>query len=143
MIKKLEDRARGLSHSGFLNSTASAKDKELEAALRATLSKEHMLREQEEAEINADAGQINAQRQEIAQDRGIIADQEKQIAALDQETKNLINTVCQRGKVHVDLPKQVFTIVKPITFKPDMKTAPPPEFDDPITAKEILGDLAL
>jgi len=146
-VEKLHARVRGLNHSMLLEETKTqGTSKEKEAAIRAMLSKEQELaaldKELREAESEVAEGE-----KELKEQRKIIATQKAEIKFLSAVDQSAIKEICNKGKVHVDLEKQLFKFVEPIEFKaeyitPDMEEAPPAEFDNPAAAKDIIGDLA-
>jgi len=146
-IEKLHARVRGLHHSFVMWEAKHSKDKEKEQALRAMLNKEEQVLAEYDNAADDAALRLEAGAQELKKDRAIIATQKAEIKFLSAEEKALINDIIRRGRVHVDLEKQVFKFAQPIEFAaeyitPDMDEAPPARFANPALAREIIGDLA-
>jgi len=146
-VEKLHDRIRGLNHSILLeekNKQGTSKEKEM--ALKAMLSKEQDLAAMEK-ELREAESEVAAGAKELKAQRAMIATQKAEIKFLSAVDQSAIKEICNKGKVHVDLEKQIFKFTEPIVFKaeyitPDMEEAPPAEFDNPAAAKDIIGDLA-
>jgi len=146
----MERRVRGLNHSVMMEEVKLCKDKEKIKALRKVLAKEEQLIQEEEGKLTMEEAELSKQRREIDKDRRTIAKQQTEIATLTEATKNLIQEVHERGRVHVDITKQMFSIKEPIPFEPvtvtpgmDQFSVPPAKFQKPKKAKAVLEDLAL
>jgi len=122
-------------------------DLEKRNALENQLSKKARDLEDEKARLAKEKDVLRGQRAAIEADKATIAKQQEQLKSMVKKDKQLIDNVLSRGKVHVDLDKQLFKILEPIAFKKivvkeSMKHAPPAEFEDADAATEVLKDLA-
>lgn len=99
---------------------------------------------QEMKQITKDAKRIQALEKALSKCTDAL---EMPVTQASLQTMNLIDAVVARGRVKVNVEKKIFEFVEQIKFKgvyvtDAMQQPPPARFEDPVKAKEILGDLA-